>query len=75
MKLLYVSSVSATFELENQEIYYCTKYGVKHHMEKTNNTKAFYKEHLYGKAYFVYMVEPEIGKSMLKNLDGIQWDY
>ena len=23
MKLLYVSSVSATFELENQEIYYC----------------------------------------------------
>ena len=44
-------------------------------MEKTNNTKAFYKEHLYGKAYFVYMVEPEIGKSMLKNLDGIQWDY
>ena len=59
----------------NQEIYYCTKYGVKHHMEKTNNTKAFYKEHLYGKAYFVYMVEPEIGKSMLKNLDGIQWDY
>ena len=59
----------------NQEIYYCTKYGVKHHMEKTNNTKAFYKEHLYGKAYFVYMVEPEIGKIMLKNLDGIQWDY
>lgn len=59
----------------NQEIYYCTKYGVKHHMEKTNNTNAFYKEHLYGKAYFVYMVEPEIGKSMLKNLDGIQWDY
>ena len=23
MKILYVSSVSATFELENQEIYYC----------------------------------------------------
>lgn len=59
----------------NQEIYYCLKFGVKHHMEQTNNTKAFYKEHLYGKAYFVYMVEPEIGKIMLKKLDGIQWDY
>lgn len=59
----------------NQEIYYCTKFGVKHHTEKTNNTKAFYKEHLYGKAYFVKMVEPEIGNAMLDKLNCIDWDY
>lgn len=59
----------------NQEIYYCKKFGVKHHMKKTNNTKAFYKEHLYGKAYFVNMVEPEVGKEMLKQLNCIGWDY
>lgn len=69
-------SVNKKFKRElNQEIYYCLKFGVKHHMEKTNNTKAFYKEHLYGKAYFVYMVEPEVGKIVLNKLDNIQWDY
>lgn len=59
----------------NQEIYYCIKFGVKHHMEKTNNSKAFYKEHLYGKAYFVNMIEPEVGKAMLEKLNCIKWDY
>lgn len=59
----------------NKEIYYCTKFGVKHHIEKTHNTKAFYKEHLYGKAYFINMVEPDVGKVMLKQLDCIEWDY
>lgn len=44
-------------------------------MEKNNNTKAFYKEHLYGKAYFVNMVEPEVGKSMIEKLNCIEWDY
>lgn len=58
-----------------QEIYYCTKFGVKHHMEKTNNNKAFYKDPLYGKAYFIKMIEPEIGKSMIEKLNQIDWEY
>ena len=36
-----------------QEIYYCIKYGLHNHMIKINCEKAFYKEHLYGKAYFI----------------------
>lgn len=45
----------------NQEIYYCKKFGVQDHLKKINNDKMFYKEHLYGKAFYVKMVEPEEG--------------
>lgn len=59
----------------SQEIYFCTKYGISDHMKKINCDKAFYKEHLYGKAYFVKMIEPDEGKKMLGLLDKILWDY
>lgn len=58
-----------------QEIYYCIKFGVQSHMRKIDCEKAFYKEHLYGKAYFVSMVEPEEGKKIFDLLGKIQWDY
>lgn len=58
-----------------QAIYYCTKFGVNSHLKKINCNKSFYKEHLYGKAYFVNMVEPDEGTKLFKLLDQIQWDY
>ncbi len=58
-----------------QEIYYCKKYGVNSHLQKTENHKSFYKEHIYGKAYFVKMTDEEKGKEILNELDSIIWDY
>ena len=36
-------------------------------------SKAFYKEHLYGIAYYVKMVERELGERYLRDLDEIDW--
>lgn len=58
-----------------QEIYYCKKYGPYNHQEHIKDAHLFFKEHLYGKAYFVCMVEPELGKKMLSDLDTVNWDY
>lgn len=57
-----------------QEIYYCKKYGPSNHLKHINCNKKFYKEHLYGKAYFVNMVDNELGKRILKLLDEINWN-
>lgn len=67
--------VPKTFKRKlKQEIYYCKKFGVSAHLENTDVTKwVHYKEHLYGKAYFVKMVEPEIGRFFLKELSDIAW--
>lgn len=58
-----------------QEIYYCQKYGVQNHLQYTSSNRSFYKEHMYGQAYFVNMIEPELGKKFLDCLDEIQWEY
>ena len=42
---------------------------------KTGNHKSFYKEHMYGKAYFVNMVDKEKGQKILNELDSIMWEY
>ena len=34
------------------QIYYCKKYGVQSHLDHIQCKKRFYKEHMYGKAYF-----------------------
>ena len=57
------------------EIYYCLKYGVSNHQDKIKDEHAFYKEHMYGKAYFINMVEPKLGKQLLSQLDQIKWEY
>ena len=59
-------------ELENA-IYYCKKYGVIDHMKHIDCEKGFYREHLYGLAYFVKMVDVEKGINYLKRLDEINW--
>lgn len=59
-------------ELENA-IYYCKKYGVVDHMKHIDCEKGFYKEHLYGLAYFVKMVDTKKGTNYLKQLDEIKW--
>lgn len=58
-----------------QEIYYCKKYGVANHQNHIGDGHAFYKEHLYGKAYFIKMVEPDVGARFLEELDDIEWEY
>lgn len=59
-----------------QEIYYCRQLGVQRHLENTGNSdRAGFKEYMYGKAYFVAMVEPETGKKYLEELDQIEWGY
>lgn len=61
-------------ELENA-IYYSKKYGVEDHMKHIGCYKSFYKEHLYGLAYFIHMVEPKKGEQYLRELDQLEWYY
>lgn len=58
-----------------QEIYYCKKYGVQSHLKHINDRHSFYKEHMYGQAYFINMVEPSLGQELLRLLDSISWEY
>lgn len=58
-----------------QELYYCSKFGVHDHMSRIGCDKAFYKEHIYGKIYFIKMVEPEEAKKMFLIAEQIKWDY
>lgn len=59
-------------EIENA-IYYCSKYGVINHMTRMKIDKGFYKEHLYGIAYFIKMIDKEKGLKYLSKLDKIDW--
>jgi retron-type reverse transcriptase len=59
-------------EIENA-IYYCNKYGVVDHMVRMRIDKGFYKEHLYGIAYFVKMIDKAKGEKYLSQLDKIDW--
>ena len=61
-------------EIDNA-IYYCNKYGVESHMQKIGCLRSFYKEHLYGIAYFVKMVDKAKGEFYLSQLDEISWTY
>lgn len=58
-----------------QHIYYCKKFGVRNHLNKIGCNKSFYKEYLYGIAYFINSVEPEKGKKFLYELNNINWEY
>lgn len=58
----------------NQELYYCEKYGVASHLKNCHsNKKINFKEYMYGKAYYIKMIEPEIGENYLVRLDNISW--
>lgn len=59
----------------DKEIYYCKKFGVSSHLKWTENHKSFFKEHMYGKAYFINMINKEMGQKILNELDSILWEY
>lgn len=61
-------------ELENA-IFYINKFGVSDHMEHINCNRAFYKEHLYGIAYFINMIDKQKGQMYLQRLSGLNWSY
>lgn len=55
-----------------QEIYYCKKFGIREHLERIDcKSRANFVGYLYGKVYFVKMVEPELGAQLLEELDEI----
>lgn len=55
-----------------QEIYYCEKFGVEQHLKNIGRKSAVnFKEYMYGKAYFIKMVEEDVGNKFLKELDQI----
>lgn len=53
-----------------QEIYYCKKYGVEDHLKKIGlDNKSNFLGYIYGKAYFIKMVEKDLGEELLNELD------
>lgn len=58
-----------------KHIYYCRKFGVYKHLQNTGNEyKAHFKEYLYGKARYIYMIEPVEGANFFKELNEIDWE-
>ena len=58
-----------------QEIYYCKKYGVNNHLQYNGKIYSFYKEHLYGMAYYILMINKTMGCKFINELNEIIWDY
>ncbi len=57
-----------------QEIYYCKKFGPASHLEHISSDKMVnFREYLYGKAFYVKMVEPITGQKFLDELNEIRW--
>ena len=58
----------------NQELFYCEKYGVASHLKNCRtHKKVNFKEYMYGKAYYIKMIEPDLGEEYLRRLDAIRW--
>lgn len=70
-----VSVSSAIIKEIDNAVYYCKKYGVESHMKRIGCDKSFYKEHLYGIAYFIKMIDVHKGEYYLSKLDQIVWAY
>lgn len=76
--LLVNKKISITKKLKHEleyAIYFCQKFGVVEHMSRIDCNKSFYKEHLYGIAYFVKMIDEIKGREYLQELDKINWIY
>lgn len=70
-----VSIPKKTLNYLRGQIYYCNKYGVFDNLKRQE--KEFvsnYKEHLYGLAYFVKMIDKEKGIKFLNELNEIKWE-
>lgn len=59
-------------EIQNA-IYFINKYGVFDHMKHIKCEKLFYRDHLYGIAYYIHMVDPIKGDKYLRLLDNLEW--
>lgn len=70
-----VSVNKKTKEELNNAIYYIDKYGIEDHIKHIRCDKLHYKEHLFGLAYFVKMVDADLGKKYLKELNKLKWQY
>ena len=58
-----------------QEIYYCKKYGVNSHMIRSGINNSNYKLFLFGKAYYIKMINKKLGEKFLRELHKIDWTY
>ncbi|AIQ65348.1 hypothetical protein PSTEL_21715 [Paenibacillus stellifer] len=59
-----------------QQIYYCKKFGVNEHLKrKKKNKLSGFKEHLYGLAMFIKMIDNRKGERYVSDLNEISWDY
>lgn len=57
-----------------QQIFYSKKYGVQNNQDRQKISKTNYRDHLYGLAYFIKMIEPLVGESFLEQLHSIDWE-
>lgn len=58
-----------------KNIYYINKFGLGSHLEKINkNEISHFKEHLYGLAYYVKMIDENLGIKYLSELNKIEWE-
>lgn len=57
-----------------RHLHFCSKYGVYSHFQRVCPDKGYRKEWLLGKIYFVYSIEPEEAKKMLKIANTINWE-
>lgn len=59
----------------NKAIFFIKKYGIQDHMAHEKINFSAYKEHLYGLAYFINMIDRTQGKCYIEQLNSIDWLY
>ena len=57
-----------------QEIYYCEKYGPSEHLKHEKINKTNIHDHMYGKAYYIKMIDYDLGCRLIARLDRINWE-
>lgn len=70
-----LSVPSETKRFLKQQIYFCKKFGVINHMDRCEIERSNYKEYLYGLAFFIKMVEEDVGNMFIEELHSIDWFY
>ncbi|MBV1709410.1 MAG: reverse transcriptase family protein [Erysipelothrix sp.] len=57
-----------------QEIYFCQKFGIRDHLRFINSDRRYFRDYMYGKAYFINMIDVDEGKLLLNKLNQINWE-
>ena len=74
--LIVNDKLAVSRDLENEirnAAYFIYKYGVSNHMKYIKCDKLFYRDHLYGIAYYISMVDYSKGKKYQQLLDNLDW--